>query len=50
MSEQDRISMLEELLQEAVNLMEDVREGIYKPDSFTTQPWRAALKQEQDDD
>jgi hypothetical protein len=42
--------MLEELLQEAIDLMEDIRDGIYEPDSFTTQPWRAALKQEQDGD
>lgn len=39
-----RVKVLEENLQEAVDLMEDVRTGEYKPDSFTTQPWREALK------
>ena len=31
-------------LSEAIDLMEDVRTGNYKPDSFTTQPWKKALK------
>ena len=39
----DRIEQLQSLLSEAVDLMEGVRTGDYKPDSFTTQPWRAAL-------
>lgn len=33
-----------ECLEEAVVLMENVVSGDYKPDSFTTQPWRALLK------
>jgi len=36
---------LEECLREAIILMEGIREGEYKPDSFTTQPWRKALGQ-----
>jgi len=32
-----------ECLSEAIELMEAVREGEYKPDSVTTQPWRNAL-------
>lgn len=38
-----RIVELEEALSELVDLMEAVREGDYKPDSFTTQPARAVL-------
>ena len=38
------IKELEECLQEAVILMEDVRTGDYEPDTFTTQPWRQALE------
>ena len=30
-------------LQEAVDLMTDVKDGTYKPDSFTVQPWRKAI-------
>ena len=30
-------------LKEAIILMNDVRTGDYKPDSFTTQPWEKAL-------
>ena len=41
-----KITELTSCLSEAVDLMEDVITGDYKPDSFTTQPWRAALKQE----
>ena len=44
---QKRIEELISCLSEAVDLTEDVIAGDYKPDSFTTQPWRAALKQEQ---
>lgn len=43
-----RIAELEELLSEAVDLMEDVRTGDYTPDSFTTQPWKKALEVDQD--
>ena len=45
-----KVEELTECLTEAVDLMEDIREGEYKPDSFTTQPWRAALKQEAKDE
>lgn len=34
---------LEECLSEAVDLMEDIRVGAYKPDSVTTQPWKRIL-------
>lgn len=37
---------IRECLEEAVDLMEDVLAGNYKPDSFTTQPWRSALSKE----
>lgn len=33
-----------ENLKEAVELMEDVISGEYKPDSFTTQHWKNAIK------
>lgn len=36
---------IEECLREAIDLVEDIRAGGYKPDSFTTQPWRAALRE-----
>ena len=39
-----RVFELRDCLAEAVDLVDDIREGDYKPDSFTTQPWRAALK------
>jgi broad-specificity NMP kinase len=46
----DRITQLEtenkrlrECLSEAIDLVESVRTGEYKPDSFTTQPWKKAL-------
>lgn len=39
----DYIQELEECLAEAVDLMEDVRVGAYKPDSCTTQPWKRIL-------
>jgi len=41
---QKRIKELEECLQEAITLMEDVRTGDYKPDTLTTQPWKQALE------
>ena len=41
----DYIQELEECLSEAVDLMEDVRIGAYKPDSVTTQPWKRALSE-----
>jgi hypothetical protein len=44
----DRIEALEAALGELADLMDDVREGTYKPDSFTTQPARAALAPEQE--
>ena len=31
-------------LKEAIDLMEDVRTGDYKPDTLTTQPWTNAIK------
>jgi hypothetical protein len=37
-------AQLVEALEELANLMDDVREGAYTPDSFTCQPARAALK------
>lgn len=43
---EERERMLEEaaeVLRELVDLMEDVRDGGYKPDSFTCQPARAFL-------
>lgn len=43
--QQKRIDELSELLSEAIDLMEDTRNGEYKPDSLTTQPWRLALQQ-----
>ena len=46
---QAQVEELTSCLSEAVDLTEDVIAGDYKPDSFTTQPWRAALKQEQDE-
>ncbi len=39
----ERVEKLSSCLEEAIDLMEDVREGKYKPDSFTTQPWRKAI-------
>jgi len=36
---------IEECLSEAVDLMEDIRVGAYKPDSCTTQPWRIILSE-----
>lgn len=36
-----------EALSELADLMEDVRTGEYKPDSFTTQPARAAIAKAQ---
>ena len=46
----DHIEELTSCLREAVDLMEDVMTGAYKPDSFTTQPWRTALTQEVGDE
>ena len=43
---EEYIEELESCLREAITLMEDVRTGEYKPDSFTTQPWRKALFEE----
>lgn len=37
------MSEIRDCLAEAIDLMEGVLEGTYKPDSFTTQPWRQAL-------
>lgn len=42
-SDQEYIEILKECLEEAIYLMEDVRTGDYKPDSFTTQPWKNVL-------
>jgi hypothetical protein len=41
--QQAEIDRLREALEELVDLMEEVRAGGYKPDSFTCQPARAAL-------
>jgi len=38
---------LKSCLSEAIDLMEDVRSGDYKPDYFTTQPWKRVLESEQ---
>lgn len=38
-----RVGMLENLLSEATDLFEGILIGEYKPDSFTTQPYRIAL-------
>ena len=35
---------LRECLSEAIDLVESVRTGEYKPDSFTTQPWKKAMR------
>ncbi len=32
-------------LKEAIILINDTRNGCYKPDSFTTQPWEKVLKE-----
>lgn len=37
------IKDLRECLAEAIHLMEDVYAGDYKPDLFTTQPWRKVM-------
>lgn len=37
------VSALVEALEELIDLMEDIRQGEYVPDSFTTQPARIAL-------
>jgi len=34
---------LKNCLKEAIDLMEDIINGKYKPDSFTTQPWKKTL-------
>jgi predicted RNase H-like nuclease (RuvC/YqgF family) len=43
-----RVERLRGALEELVDLMEDVRSGDYTPDSFTCDPARAALKQDED--
>lgn len=40
---------LADALSELIDLMEGVREGDYRPDSFTCQPARIALKNYQED-
>lgn len=47
MYDQARAAMkqLREALSELADLMDDVRTGDYRPDSFTTQPARIALEQ-----
>lgn len=40
----DTIKALADALKELRDLMDDVRSGIYKPDSFTVQPADAALR------
>jgi hypothetical protein len=42
-SDHHAVPKLVEALQELVDLMEEVRQGEYVPDSFTTQPARIAL-------
>ena len=42
---QTKNERLKECLNEAVELMEDVENGNYTPDSFTTQPWKVELKE-----
>jgi hypothetical protein len=39
----DEVERLREALAELADLMDDVCDGKYQPDSFTTQPARAAL-------
>ena len=46
----ERIAELKSTLQELTDLMEDTITGEYTPDSFTTQPARAALGKEIDND
>jgi hypothetical protein len=38
-----RFEAVRECLLEAIDLMEDVKEGTYKPDSLTTQPWKKVV-------
>lgn len=42
-AEQPDVTQLVEALEELIDLMEDIRQGEYVPDSFTTQPARIAL-------
>ena len=42
-AQRERIERLENVLSELADLVDDVRTGDYKPDSYTTQPARAAL-------
>lgn len=44
-----KVAELEGCLKEAVDLMEDVITGDYRPDSFTTQPWRTALLEKENE-
>jgi len=46
---QAEVARLREALEELADLMDDVVAGTYKPDSFTTQPARAALSDTTDD-
>ena len=41
---QTKLERAVDVLSELADLMDDVRTGDYKPDSFTTQPAREALK------
>ena len=43
-TDKQRIAELEAALREAIDLTEDTISGSYKPDSFTTQPWKKALE------
>lgn len=40
---ENEVVEIRKCLSEAIDLMEDVITGDYKPDSFTTQPWKNAL-------
>jgi len=42
---EERIKELIECAEELADLMDDVRGGDYKPDSFTTQPIRNAIRE-----
>ena len=46
---QNENEKLKDCLKEAIDLMEDTISGEYKPDSFTTQPWKRALMMEEKD-
>lgn len=42
--EEDLLKEVTSCLEEAVDLMDAIRQGEYEPDSFTTQPWTEVLR------